>query len=77
MLTLQEVQKPPVVRQVRHIEGDVIRDEGLESRFAVQDLCGESKQQQRVSACQNHQRVDQSVRFDQSSVQIDAERLGV
>jgi hypothetical protein len=59
---------------MRHIERDLGGDVGLESRFAAQDSGGQRQQTCRVRPRQNQKRVDESIGFDEGTVEIDAQR---
>ena len=75
MFLLKKLQQLAVIWQVRDVEGNIFGDKSLECGLAAKNLSGEAQQQEGMSARQNQEGVDQSIRFDQGSIQIDAKRL--
>ena len=73
ILLLKILKKFSVIGEMRHVKDDVFGNKCLEGRFAVKDHAGQAQQEQGMSSRQHEKRVDQSVRFDQSSIQVDAE----
>jgi hypothetical protein len=63
-----------VVGQVRDIERDVAGDEGLESGLAAQKLERKRKQECGVRARKDEKGVNERIGFNESSVEVDAER---
>ena len=60
---------------MRYIESNIFGDKCLECSLAAKDLHGQAQQQEGMGTSQHQERVDQSIRFDQSSIQIDTEGL--
>jgi len=70
---LKIVKQFSVVREMRYIESDIFGNKRFEGCLAANDHAGQAQQEQGMGARQDEQRVDQSVGFNQSSIQVDAE----
>ena len=74
MLVSKVVQQGTVVRQVRGIECDHRGHLRLQIGFALERPQWRVQKSQGMATSEDHQRVNESVRLDQGTVQIDTER---
>lgn len=73
LFLLKEMKQFSVVREMRHVESDVFGNKGFEGGLSAKERAGQARKEEGMSSGQDEQRVDQSVGFDQSPIQVDAE----